>query len=167
VELSRILPVATLCVALAIATGCGGDHAPSTPNPTRDRVVANDWAVGVPYEVFVLLRDGDRLLALKINSRSPLGSEISYSWEEIRTTDRGTAPEVRRGHGETSENNRLMTGRIAIPGLDLQWSRGSSDLGWIYWPEGRDDFSVFSRTWLRPAEIDPNSRSGRWLSRKR
>lgn len=161
----RIVRLAPLAAAISIAVGCGGDRPASPPHPTPDRVVADSRAIGVPYDVCVLLRDGDRLLALKISSRSPLGEHISYSWEEIHRADPGSTPPVDRGRGETSEDHRQLMGRIDLPGLSLRWSRGSSDLGWIYWPDDRQDFAVFSRTWLRPAEIDPSSRSGKWLER--
>jgi len=154
----------TLGTVIVCAAGCGVDRPESTPFPAADRVVANSQAVGIPYDSYVLIKDGDRLIALKITSLSALGEHISYSWEELEYTagDQGR-PVVRRGQGETSELEHLMTGRIGIPGLDLTWSRGSSGVGWLYWPEEDREFAVFSRPWLRPAEIDPKSRSGKWL----
>ena len=154
----------TLGTAIICAAGCGGDPPVSTPLPTVDRVVTNPQAFGVPYGTYVLIKDGDRLIALKITTASALGDHISYSWEEFEHTagDR-SGPVARRGQGETSEMQNLLTGRIAIPGLGLTWSRGSSRVGWVYWPGDDHDFAVFSRPWMQPAEIDPKSRSGKWL----
>ena len=154
----------TLAAAIVFAAGCGGDRPESTPLPSVDRVVANPQAVGIPYGTYVLIKDGDRLIALKITSTSVLGDQISYSWEELEHSagNRG-GPVVRRGQGETSELQPQLRGRIGLPGLDLAWSRGSSGVGWVYWPENDRDFAVFSRPWLRPAAIDPKSRSGKWL----
>jgi hypothetical protein len=155
------LAVVTVCIA-----GCGHPDPTKTRLPTSESVVAYPQAIGIPYDRYILLRHGERLVALKVSARSVRGEHISYSWKEIRGgAGDDPVPEVRAGQGVSTEES--ISGRIDIPGLRLTWSRGSADLGWLYWPEGDTDFAVFSRPWLRQTEIDPNSRDGRWLEQKK
>jgi hypothetical protein len=157
-----------LAVMLVLAAGCGGDRAVQPTHPTPDRVVARPQAVGVPYDRYILIKDRQRLLALKLSSDSALGEHVLYEWEEIDPSGRGSpSHDLLRGTGETAERLHDPMGRIDIPDLSLVWSRGSRDLGWIYWPDDDREFAVYSRPWLRPAEIDPTSRAGTWLSKSR
>jgi hypothetical protein len=157
-----------LVAAMAFAAGCGRDRPFEPSHPTPDLVVARPQAIGIPYDRYILIRDRDRLLALKLSSDSALGEHIFYEWEEIEPLGRGpSSHDLLRGKGETAERLHDPMGRIDIPDLSLVWSRGSRDLGWIYWPDDDREFAVYSRPWLRPAEIDPKSRAGTWLSRSR
>jgi hypothetical protein len=133
--------------------------------PTGSQVVANSQGVGVPYDQYILVQDSEQLIALKITARSPRGEHIAYQWSITPAESGGfRGGDVTHGEGVTSEDP--YTGRITVPGLRLDWSKGSSQMGWIYWPERGRDIGVFSRAWSRLDEIDPRLLKGRWLRSK-
>jgi hypothetical protein len=151
-----------ILIALAALMGCdvpGPEHA---KYPTSEQLVATPQAVGVPYDRFVLIRDGDRSVALRISSQSPWGELIRYEWAIAESVRADVAAEFeQRGMGQSKEDR--VTGTIAVPDLHLTWSRGSTDLGWIYWPKDGRDFRVFSRPFAELDKIDTSSKMGKWL----
>jgi hypothetical protein len=163
-RMSRFPAGTVVVLALIAAVGCG--KAPSTQpeTPTRDRVVASSSSIGVPYDRLVLLRYGDHLLALELSARTQLGDNISYRWH-LADDEGAFAPGVTTsGEGETAE--RPSTGRISLPGpLKLEWSRGSTEMGWLYWPRAAPDLAVYSRPFQRLADIGARPSGGDWLSR--
>ena len=159
------LPTIGLALAMTVIAGCREQPPESGTLPTEDQVIADVRAIGVPYGRYVLFGHGDRLIALKIASRSALGDRIHYWWA---VSDPGSSTfsqdEGRRGEGDSSEEQ--FTGVITVPGLNLEWSRGSATLGWVYWPKDGSDFRVFSRPWREVEDVDARSREGTWMSRE-
>ena len=157
----------TFVAALTITAigGCRAQPPEAGALPTEEQVIADVRAIGVPYGSFVLFADGDRLVALKIASRSTLGDRIHYWWA---VSEPGSSTfshsDGERGEGDTSEDQ--FTGVITVPGLLLEWSRGSATLGWVYWPKDGRDFRVYSRPWRNVEDIDARSREGTWLRRE-
>jgi hypothetical protein len=131
---------------------------PSTSN--YGQVTANRRAVRIPYGQYVLLRSDHHIVALKVRSRSPRGEHISYQWSMVQSDDVGTSGgEPSRGEGETSE--QPYDGLITVPNLRLTWSRGSAQVGWLYWPEDGQRLEVCSQSWTELADVDPAA--GSWL----
>jgi hypothetical protein len=130
--------------------------------PSGSNVIANSQAVGVPYGQWVLVRDSSQLVALKITARSPRGEHISYEWSATALDSEGFEDAA---HGEGTATEEPFAGRISLPGIRLVWSRGSSKMGWLYWPERGGEIRVFSRAWKELDDIDPGSLQGRWLKR--
>jgi hypothetical protein len=149
-------------VAASILTGCGAPI--QTPTfPTADQVAADHRAIGIPYGRFVLLRTGKQLVALHVTWASPIGEQINFEWHapsggqqtfNHATFGKGSAVEVR------------YIGRIAAGPLVLDWSRGSRDMGWIYWPDDDTDLAVCSRAWADLDKADPDSPDVRWYTRE-
>ena len=163
---SRI-PLAALGVAAATAalTGCRAEIPETGALPTEEQVIADVRAIGVPYGRYVLFADDDRLVALKIASRSALGDRIHYWWAVSEPgSSTFSRAEGARGEGDASEDQ--FTGVITVPQLNLEWSRGSATLGWIYWPKDGRVFRVYSRPWRELEDIDSRSREGTWLTRE-
>jgi hypothetical protein len=161
---SRILIALALAAALA---GC--DRTPPEQQqgmPTGDRLSATPNAVGIPYDRVIVIRHGDRLIALSLTASSQLGDRVDYHW--VRADDSGgfSRPEsLEQGTGEAIE--RPYTGRVALPDrLVLTWSRGSDTFGWLYWPEQPTDYAVYSRPFAALGELDGGLHDGRWLERE-
>jgi len=155
-----------ICVIAGLLTlgGCSGPAPVTAKYPTQDTITATDQAIGVPFDRFVLMRDADRYLALRITARSTRGERIHYQWAIAAAQSTGFAgADVQRGEGESVEQQ--FTGSITLPGIKLAWSRGSAELGWIYWPDDGRAFSVFSRPWRELEDIDTRARAGKWLER--
>lgn len=152
-------------LGLALTVGCGVRGPEPTRYPSEEQVVADHRAIGVPYGRFVLFRDGDRLVAVELSPRAARGERIHYRWAISPSGSSGfSGSESQQGEAETFEQQG--TGLISVPGLNLRWSRGSAELGWIYWPKDGREFSVYSRPWLELEDIDAESREGKWLRRK-
>jgi len=166
--MTRNLPARLLVAATLAAAGAACDRTPPTqppPRPTADQLAATPNAVGIPYDRYVVIRSGERLIALHVTALSPLGDRVSYRWYLGDGDGRFARPEaLERGEGEAVE--RPHTGHIALPGpLTLSWSRGSTGFGWLYWPDAVGDFAVYSRPFARLADADPDREEGRWLTR--
>ncbi len=153
---------AVLLLTLAACPGTGPEHA---PYPTGEQIVANSRAFGVPYGRYILLRHDRQLLALNISSRSRLGDSISYQWWVV-TPGSPTLEDTDLTHGGGETSEQPFEGRITLPGLGLVWSRGSSEMGWLYWPEGDRAVSVNSSPCLDRHMVESCSRAGKWLSRE-
>ena len=156
-----------LVVAVASAVAACG-RAPTVPRPalpTADSLAATPNAVGVPYGRFLLVRRDERLIALHLTALSPLGDRVAYRWYVAGPGGRFARPEsLEQGGGEALE--RPYTGRISLPGpLTLDWSRGSKEFGWLYWPEGSGDYAVYSRPFAELADTAAGRDDGRWLTR--
>jgi len=152
-------------ITMITVAACKGPLSEQPKAPTRDRVVASSNSIGIPYDRLVLFRHHDRLMALELSTRTQLGDTISYRWHRADERDSFAPGAVESGEGETAE--RPSTGRIILPGpLTLEWSRGSTGMGWLYWPAGDSDLAVYSRPFQRLADIDPRRAGGRWLSRE-
>jgi len=165
--MTRRILLAALSVACAIPvlSACRAETHDSGSYPTEEQVIADVRAIGVPYGHWVLFGDDDRLVALKVASRSGLGDRIHYWWA---VSENGSFTfqnaEGARGEGDASEEQ--FTGVISVPGLNLEWSRGSATLGWVYWPKDGRAFRVYSRPWGELEDIDPRSHVGAWLTRE-
>lgn len=163
---SRIsLSAIGVALSISVLAGCRAKPPETGALPTETQVIADFRAIGVPYGLWVLFGDDDRLVALKIAARSGLGDRIHYWWA-VSAPGSETFPESEgaRGEGDTSEEQ--FTGLISVPGLNLEWSRGSATLGWVYWPKDGRDFRVYSRPWQEVEDIDARSRDGTWLKRE-
>jgi hypothetical protein len=155
--------------AVLVAAGAACDHPATEPTPaqpTPDSLAATPNAVGVPYDQYLLIRRGERLIALQLTAVTPLGDRVAYRWYVAGSDRRFARPKsLEMGGGEAVE--RPYTGRITLPGsLTLDWSRGSREFGWLYWPEGSGDYAVYSRPFTELADADPDRDTGRWLDRE-
>lgn len=149
-------------VAASILTGCGTPV--QTPTfPTADQVAADRRAIGIPYGRFVLLRTGEQLVALHVTWASPIGEQINFEWH---ASPRGQQTFKHATFGKGSAVEVRFVGRIAAGPLVLNWSRGSRDMGWIYWPDDDTDLAVCSRAWANLDDADPDSPDVRWYTRE-
>ena len=165
---TRCTQIARLAVAAAIAAAAACSRPPAGPEPalpSADRLTATRNAVGIPYDRFLLIRRNQRMLALHVTALSPLGDRVSYRWYLADAAGRFSGPEaLEQGAGEAVE--RPYTGRIALPGpLNLDWSRGSTSFGWLYWPENVGEYAVYSRPFTELAEVAAGRDDGQWLKR--
>ena len=156
-------------VAALAAAGPACDRPPSRPAPSRptaDLVAATPNAVGIPYGRYLLVRSGERVIALYVSALTPLGDRVSYRWYLADGDGRFARPEeLERGEGEAVE--RPHTGRFALPGpLTLSWSRGSTEFGWLYWPEADGSFAVYSRPFADLGDVGAARDGGRWMVRE-
>jgi len=164
----RIVTARLVLAAAVIAAGAACDRPATAPKPalpTADSLAATPNAVGVPYGRFLLVRRDERLIALHLTALSPLGDRVAYRWYVAGPDGRFARPEsLEQGGGEALE--RPYTGRISLPGpLTLDWSRGSKEFGWLYWPEGSGDYAVYSRPFAELADTAAGRDDGRWLTR--
>jgi len=164
----RIVTARLVLAAAVIAAGAACDRPATAPKPalpTADSLAATPNAVGVPYGRFLLVRRDKRVIALHLTALSPLGDRVAYRWYVAGPDGRFARPEsLEQGGGEALE--RPYTGRISLPGpLTLDWSRGSKEFGWLYWPEGSGDYAIYSRPFTELADADPGRDGGRWLVR--
>jgi len=163
----------TLTVRLALATavaaaGASCKRPPAAPQrvlPSAEQLAATPNAVGIPYDCYLLIRRDDRRIALHVTALSPLGDRVSYRWYLADGDGRFSRPEaLEQGAGETVEHP--YTGRISLPGpLTLDWSRGSTTFGWLYWPESGGDYAVYSRPFAELADAAAGRDDGQWLTR--
>jgi hypothetical protein len=158
--------LALAAVLVAAGAACGRPATDPQPAlPTADSLAATANAVGVPYGRYLLIRRGERLIALHLTAVSPLGDRVGYRWYVAGGDGRFARPEsLEEGGGEAVEHP--YTGRITLPGpLTLDWSRGSPDFGWLYWPEGSGNYAVYSRPFADLADVGARQDDGRWLTR--
>jgi hypothetical protein len=150
----RIVTARLVLAAAAVAAGAACSRPPTVPPPALP--TANSLAA---------IRRHERLIALHLNALSPLGDRVAYRWYVAGPDGRFARPEsLEQGGGEALE--RPYTGRIALPGqLTLDWSRGSTEFGWLYWPEGSGDYAVYSRPFAELADASPGHDGGCWLTR--
>lgn len=165
---SRRHPVVLAAAVLAALSLASCDRRPPEQRrqrPTADALAATPNAVGIPYGRVILIRQTGRMLALRATAASRLGDRISYTWHLCERDGRLTDPDgAEHGGGEAVE--RPYTGRIALPErLVLEWSRGSTAFGWIYWPDPAADFAVYSRPFADLVDLADGPRGGRWLTR--
>jgi len=165
----RWIVTARLTLAAAVAAaGASCNRAPAPPQrvlPSAEQLVATPNAVGIPYDRYLLIRRDDRRIALHVTALSPLGDRVSYRWYLADGDGRFSRAEaLEQGAGETVEHP--YTGRIFLPGpLHLDWSRGSTTFGWLYWPEGGGDYAVYSQPFAELADVATGRDGGRWLTR--
>lgn len=164
----RIVTARLVLAAVLAAAGAACDRPATAPQPalpTADTLAATSNAVGIPYGRYLLIRRGEHLIALHLTAVSPLGDRVAYRWYLADGDGRFSRPEaLEHGDGEAVEHP--YTGRITLPGpLTLDWSRGSQEFGWLYWPEGSGDYAVYSRPVAELADADPGRDGGRWLMR--
>ncbi len=153
--------MAVLLAAGLVSSACFGP--PAGPrSPTRDRISASHRNIGIPYGPWVLFRAGDRHVALRVIEASALGNRIEFEWAATAPGTERLQP-TERGRGSAEE--RATVERIAAGPLLLNWSRGSGDTGWLYWPESRLEFAVCATTFENLDEIHPGSRRLRWYTR--
>jgi hypothetical protein len=161
-----IARLAVVAAAAATATACSRPPAAPEPAlPTVDSLAATRNAVGVPYDRYLLIRRDERRIALHVTALSPLGDRVAYRWYLADADGRFSRPAaLEQGAGEAVE--RPYTGRIVLPGrLTLDWSRGSTSFGWLYWPENVGDYAVYSLPFTELAEVAAGRDGGRWLTR--
>jgi len=158
----EICGLALFALAAATLSACGGlDSLPRYP--TTDRVAADRRAIGIPYGRLVLLRRGEQMVALRVTWASRLGDTIDYQWFAYRP---GTANFTDPASGEGKAQESGYMGRVAVGSMILAWSRGSTQFGWLYWPDDSDGFAVCSRAWGSLEEVDPKARGVRWYTRE-
>ena len=155
-------PIIAFCCA---AIAC--DDVPRPPDrPTFDRVAVTERSIGIPYGSVVVFRTAGQLVALRVIESERWGYQIEYEWQ-------ATAPDSeifdgkRQGAGATDENreNRRL-GTIRAGPLLLRWSRGSEEMGWLYWPENENDISVCAITWGSVDSIDLRDPEVFWYTRE-
>ena len=157
--------VILLLVALTVGiSSCSREqHGERLDFPTKNRLAVKPSAVGVPYDRFAVLQHDEHIIAINLHATSELGDRVRYRWYKANADGR-FAPVVSLEQGEGEAVERPHTGRLAVPGLPtLQWSRGSQESGWIYWPERDTGLSIYSNAFTTLPEIDTRSGSGRWL----
>ena len=138
----RLIALLATVAAFAVVLGCGGP--PRPPKfPTFERVAVNQRAIGIPYGAVVLLRIDEQLVALRIVDAPLWGYAIEYEWNE-GPADAAVFETTATGAGQTDE--KRQRGRVLTGSLLMQWSRGSEDFGWLYWPEDSSGVSVSSIT---------------------
>ena len=164
----RIVTARLVLAAVLAAAGAACDRAATTPRPalpTADTLAATPNAVGIPYGRYLLIRRDERLIALHLTALTPLGDRVAYRWHLAGGGGLFSRPEALE-HGDGEAVEQPYTGRITLPGpLTLDWSRGSQEFGWLYWPEGSGDYAVYSRPFIALADADPGRDGGRWLTR--
>jgi len=149
---------------LYLTAGCGQLSGPPPPSfPTSTTVAARPRSIGVPYGPIVLLRSGEQLVALRITSVSQLGEVIEVEWFAPPVGGKNFTNAM-RGEGTAREHRGI--GYIAAGPLNLEWSRGSAEMGWIYWPDEGTDLAACSRTWSNLDEVDPDDPDVRWYTRE-
>ena len=145
--------------ALLLAACSPTTQAPSYP--TSEQVAADRRAIGIPYGQVILLKSAGQVVALRVTWASAIGEQIEYEWY---AADEGESLlDASSGNGTAVEDR--FTGRIAAGPLLLTWSRGSRDMGWIYWPEDRGDLAVCSRASASLYEADPDDPNVHWYTR--
>ena len=154
--------LALFALAAAALTACGRIGSPPQ-YPTTDRVAADRRAIGIPYDRLVLLRRGEQMVALRVTWASRLGDSIDYQWFASRP-DTANFTDPTTGEGKAQESG--YTGRVAAGSMVLAWSRGSTEFGWLYWPDDGDEFAVCSRAWGSLEEVDPEAPGVRWYTRE-
>ena len=148
---------------LALTAGCGRASDPPPPRfPDSNTVAANTRSIGVPYGPIVLLRSGDQLVAMRITSVSQLGEVVEIEWFAPPV---GGKDFTNAKHGEGTAREHRGTGYIAAGPLNLEWSRGSANMGWIYWPDESVDLAACSRAWANLDEVDPDAPDIRWYTK--
>lgn len=155
--------LAGLAAAAGILWSCGGPPAPPR-EPNDRRVAASHRNIGIPYGPWVLLQGGDRVVALRVTSASPLGNRIDYEWAAGSAQSNRFSP-TDRGRGSLEE--RASVERLSAGPLLLNWSRGSGEVGWLYWPDNDIGFAVCATTFEDLEDIRPDSRRYRWYTRER
>jgi hypothetical protein len=159
---------AALTSALAVVAALAAcDRRPpeqARERPTTDGLAATANAIGVPYQSYVVIRHDGNFIALTMEAGSQLGDRVSYRWYLAEEERQFSQPDsLEHGGGEAVE--RPFTGRIALPdGLVLEWSRGSTAFGWLYWPQQPTEYAVFSRPYQGLSESAGGLRGGRWLT---
>jgi hypothetical protein len=149
---------------LSITAGCGQSSDPPPPRfPNSNTVAAGPRSIGVPYGPIVLLRSGEQLVALRITSESQLGQVIEVEWFAPPV---GGKDFTNAKHGGGTAREHRGIGYIAAGPLSLEWSRGSAEMGWIYWPDENTDLAACSRAWANLDEVDPDAPDIRWYTKE-
>ena len=99
--------------------------------------------MGIPYGAVALFRVDQELVALRIVEAPMWGYRIEYEWNAAKVTA-DVFETARTGAGETNEQKRRSA--VTAGSLYMQWSRGSKEFGWLYWPEDAKNVSVSSIT---------------------
>ena len=155
------LKLTLFALAAATLVACGKLE-PPPQYPTTDRVAADRRAIGIPYGRFVLLRRDEQVVALRVTRASQIGDSIDYQWFASRPETVDLTDPI-SGEGKTRESGYM--GRVAAGSMVLSWSRGSTQFGWLYWPDDGGEFAVCSRAWGSLEEVDPKARGVRWYTR--
>jgi hypothetical protein len=131
--------------------------------PTGDRIAASHRNIGIPYGPYVVFRGGDRYIALRVTASNQLGNRIGYEWAATGP-GLGEFASAEQGRGSAEESGSVA--RIAAGPLLLNWSRGSGEIGWIYWPDDALGVAVCSRTFSNLEDLDLESKRLRWYTRE-
>ena len=119
-------------------------------------------AIGIPYGRFFLIRDGKTIVAIRIQAGH--AEPIAYEWQcsEDGKLQFGL-PSVTHGTGSASEAAH-STWIVGGP-IRLEWSRGSPQQGWLYWPQDRPGLQICSEMVDDPAKAghDPTAK---WYSQR-
>jgi hypothetical protein len=151
-----------VAIVTILSAGCGPTiEAPKYP--TSEQVAADHRAVGIPYGRVILLRSAEQVVALRVTWASPIGEQIRYEWYAAKSGETGFVDAL---NGEGAAQEDRFTGRIAAGPWLLTWSRGSRDMGWIYWPDDGGELAVCSRAWESLDQADPNAAEVLWYTRE-
>jgi hypothetical protein len=156
------LSKAVLVIAATLLVNCGGPPRPPE-HPTFERVAVNQRAIGIPYGAVVLFQVADQLVALRVVDAPLRGFAIEYEWNAA-PADLAVFETTATGAGQTDERRRR--GTISAGPLYLEWSRGSAESGWLYWPEDSNLVSVCSITFRSVERIDLQDPQIFWYKRE-
>ncbi len=158
----KVLVGCVLAALVGAATGCLGPP-PPPENPTPELVSVSARSIGIPYGPVVLFRKGEQLVALRVIAAPAAGYSIEYEWKTAASSTSGFSADD-SGIGAAEEKRGF--GFVTAGPLYFKWSRASKSSGWLYWPRGRNDFIVCSRTWASIDEIDLQKPDIHWYSQE-
>jgi hypothetical protein len=151
-----------VAVAIVAVVGCWGPPRPPE-RPTFVRVAVNQRGIGIPYGAVVLFRIDQELVAFRVVEAPIWGYRIEYEWSTAPVTA-DVFETASTGAGETDEKKHRGVARAGP--LFMQWSRGSKDFGWLYWPEDAKDVSVCSITFRSVDRINLQDPEIFWYTRE-
>jgi hypothetical protein len=151
-----------LILVLAATSGC--DDVPRPPyRPTSDRVAVSQRSIGIPYGSVVVFRTAGQLVALRVVDAQRWGYEIEYEWQATAPGS-DTFDGTYQGTARTEEE--LGFGSVRAGPLFLRWSRGSENMGWLYWPDKKSDIKVSAITWGSVDSINLQDPEVYWYTRE-
>ncbi|MDB5304471.1 MAG: hypothetical protein JWM97_2020 [Phycisphaerales bacterium] len=159
-------PAATMVIPSTPDLPWIGPAGPPAPVPTERLPLVDENQVRIPYNKFVLLRRGERTIALRMRADPKQALDATYEWFDLST---GVGPATRpasgsplKGHGRTS-GSALISAFVADSLLVL-WSPCTGDSGWIGFPGDAPPLAVSATAWETFEEIKPSGDPDAWLT---
>jgi hypothetical protein len=163
-EVRHLLRCLTVGLLLLGVMACGDSGRPAPDQfPTSSNLTANRNALGVPYGGWILLVDGERRIALRIDAEDPTGRSIAYRWRAVpagATTFSDVGVETFQGR--TREEQGM--GRIVMGTLQMDWSRATNTTGWLYWPPGERPVRAWTFPYPELTDIPAEPEGDWWLT---